>query len=416
MEQKVKQGTRFSQSLRVLFGKPAVLSFQKFPPQRKLDLILAFSQPLIDKISDALMSHSDKCDFLFNSLVRRFLNFVFDLSASEKHHDSGPGGLFLHSLDTVSQSLKVFGTNLWQMESPNGMRDRAKSVQMKKQWQFGVVIAALLHDIGKVFDVEVIATNNKEKKVWCPYAEGLYSFALQYQDYEILWKPDRVHNRHNLYSNFLLYNVIKPEDIEFLGSEVFSHLLDALTLHPEYSRISPVLGKSDRDATKEATTGKSDRDATKEATTGKKRIQFADDHLLSFCETVRSLYKGGNIIWIPNRLKGNPIVVGDNFTAISTPQGIEDVMGEMKKRGNLNILPFKRMQQELDERGALLKGGKSGNVYGMRFVPPEKDGNPSTFAVMFFKNEVLWGSEVPPVFTGKVEFLSGEAFDFVKNE
>ncbi|WP_068637807.1 MobH family relaxase [Thauera butanivorans] len=73
------------------------------------------------------------------------------LPASESHHHANPGGLFVHLCETVEAAVQLRrGVIL-----PPG-RQADDVSQLKHRWTVGLVIAALLHDIGKpVSDVRI---------------------------------------------------------------------------------------------------------------------------------------------------------------------------------------------------------------------------------------------------------------------
>lgn len=85
--------------------------------------------------------------------------------ASESHHHARPGGLLEHSVDLVHLALKLRqGYKLPIGATPEVI------VAEANRWTFGVFIAALLHDIGKLisnFRIVAILPGNKET-YWTP--------------------------------------------------------------------------------------------------------------------------------------------------------------------------------------------------------------------------------------------------------
>lgn len=84
-------------------------------------------------------------------LLCNVAEFVQLLPGSESHHHAQPGGLLIHLLDVAAYALSLReGYKLPQGASPE------EQIRLGPVWSYGVLVAALLHDIGKpVADVVV---------------------------------------------------------------------------------------------------------------------------------------------------------------------------------------------------------------------------------------------------------------------
>ncbi len=77
-------------------------------------------------------------------VVRNVAELVQLLPASESHHHAQPGGLWIHTCETLCYAIRLRqGTIL-----PSG-RDAEDQSRHRHRWTAGVIIAALLHDVGK---------------------------------------------------------------------------------------------------------------------------------------------------------------------------------------------------------------------------------------------------------------------------
>ena len=77
-------------------------------------------------------------------VVRNVAELVQLLPASESHHHAQPGGLWIHTCETLCYAIRLRqGTIL-----PSG-RDAEDQSHHRHRWTAGVIIAALLHDVGK---------------------------------------------------------------------------------------------------------------------------------------------------------------------------------------------------------------------------------------------------------------------------
>ena len=90
-----------------------------------------------------------------------------DLPASAAHHHAEPGGLYRHSLEVALKALEEFEGNMKMERRPDGSVDSFRSSRNRSRWQYATFIAALCHDSGKLFELEV----RGKGETWCPLDE-----------------------------------------------------------------------------------------------------------------------------------------------------------------------------------------------------------------------------------------------------
>lgn len=84
-------------------------------------------------------------------VLHRYAEFVQLLPASESHHHAQPGGLLEHTLEVAVNALKI--RQGYKLPLQSAVEDQ---IRLGSVWSYGILIAALLHDIGKpVSDVVV---------------------------------------------------------------------------------------------------------------------------------------------------------------------------------------------------------------------------------------------------------------------
>ena len=111
---------------------------------------------------------------LIDRVLVRFALFVGDLPASDKDHDSGPYGLLNHSLEIAWQVVMEL-TKPGFKPSP----DPVAADRERPGWVYAGFLAALLHDVGKVFDVEVNSGKGEggaPSAIWNPRVQPLVAF------------------------------------------------------------------------------------------------------------------------------------------------------------------------------------------------------------------------------------------------
>jgi hypothetical protein len=162
---------------------------------------------------------------LAERLLHRFAETVGDLPASEKHHHSESGGLYRHSLEVALNALDEFEGDMISERRPDGSVDSFRSAHNRPRWQYATFIAALCHDLGKLFDLEVRGKGD----TWCPMHERYCEFGRRTKAPVACWRPDREHGSHALASVALLHHVLSCEDEAYLGAPRLSHLFSCLS-------------------------------------------------------------------------------------------------------------------------------------------------------------------------------------------
>jgi hypothetical protein len=126
-----------------------------------------------ERIADELSSFtgSDEADFV-RDLVRKLVLWVGDLPASESNHHDGYFGLLQHSMEVA---LLATG---W-LSRFSGSSDWGEILPEKERllWARALTIAALFHDIGKIYDVKYQSLRRGE--VWCQGKETLAEFVAR---------------------------------------------------------------------------------------------------------------------------------------------------------------------------------------------------------------------------------------------
>ena len=139
---------------------------------------------------------------------------VADLPASADHHHSEPYGLLQHSLEVAVKMLEEFDKILFADVPPDAVF--FKTPEGSPQWQYLCFLAGLGHDLGKLFDMDVQAGDQR----WSPLHETYAEF-LRHVNVEPLlrWDEDRVRGAHAQMSPWLMHHFLTPADIRFIGVE-----------------------------------------------------------------------------------------------------------------------------------------------------------------------------------------------------
>ncbi len=106
-----------------------------------------------------------RADRLAISLIKRFLEFVWDLPAAESHHHARPFGLFTHSLETAAANIKDFENKLF-FQFRDGSIDSYKTRTVKPREQYAYFLTGLLYDIGEAskYSISTVNTSPESRK------------------------------------------------------------------------------------------------------------------------------------------------------------------------------------------------------------------------------------------------------------
>ena len=162
---------------------------------------------------------------LAERLLERFAVTVGDLPASAAHHHAEPGGLYRHSLEVALKALEEFEGNMKMEQRPDGSVDSFRSSRNRSRWQFATFIAALCHDLGKLFELDV----RGKGETWCPLDEPYAQFGGRTKTPVASWRPEREHGAHAKLSSFLMHHILSRADITYLGLPRFVHLATCLS-------------------------------------------------------------------------------------------------------------------------------------------------------------------------------------------
>ena len=150
----------------------------------------------------------------------QYAEYVQLLPASESHHHAQPGGLLQHTLEVAANALAIRqGYKL-----PTGGAPEAQ-IRQAPVWSFGVLIAALLHDIGKPVADVVVEMYGDNLQQSCGKWNGLVgpmreqAVAMQAGFYTVKFPPVRDYEAHQRLPITLLHAIIPAKAMQWLGSD-----------------------------------------------------------------------------------------------------------------------------------------------------------------------------------------------------
>jgi hypothetical protein len=319
-------------------------------------------------------------------VLHRLVAFYWDLPASEGHHHSRPFGLLTHSLEVAQQALTTFTqSSLWWTKAP----DPAQRHRTEGCWRLGTVLAGLLHDGGKVFDVTVTLP---AVPAWNPFQEPLLAWLLAHQAHGALptptltWQPGRG-RRHQALGALAAALVLTPDDLVHLTVPVACELWTFLGGDPDPANLFRQLLVRPAGPGSPAADGQSVR-ADLAALPPTQPTLAAQ-----IVATLAQCCQDG--VLRVNQFPGQ-VFVQDDATLVVVPAALDAVRQRLAPTGVRlpgNALLF----NDLAAAGYLL-GALGHNV--VKAVFPRVGKTPVTLAVLRLPHALLWGATPPPPYGG----------------
>lgn len=177
---------------------------------------------------NALPLSADEIEVFIIPLIDWLIRNTHLLPASEYFHHAGPGGLFIHELEVATEAVALMAA------APDLGQNQTYEQKHhdKTRWIVAAAVAALIHDIGKILDVDV--TDQHDNR-WNPEVESLLDWARRFgiSEYFVTWKPTRQHKRHELAAMRLAYGSMLPYRLlrllaEHSGTTILSAIDEAV--------------------------------------------------------------------------------------------------------------------------------------------------------------------------------------------
>ncbi len=340
----------------------------------------------INKIDNLLPSYKDISYSMFRDILVRFFRKVYDLPASENHHHSERFGLFVHSLETCINALITQHRKLELKFDNNGDLDSQFNLRNKEKILYRTAIQGLLHDAGKVFDVDVIS---KKKEIqWDNYDDNLLDFYLRHGAYDIRWHKERT-GKHEKRNIIILWQMLETRDRQYLTAYNFIRLID------EFWGYDPV--ETTRELIKDADILSVQMDYQKSLSREENKEEIYDI-IEAFSASVAEM-TDKRMLKINEKV--SDLIVLDTITLIINPGAMQKILGYMKKHYQLKTTREHVVKLMRDKK--IILETDAGKTFIHALITPP--GSVKSFRLNFviIKNKYIWGCNKPENFKGKVK-------------
>lgn len=149
-------------------------------------------------------------------IIHSVADLMQQLPASESHHHAQPGGLFLHTCETMRHAVRLRQG----MVMPAG-RDAEDQARHKHRWTAGVIVAALLHDSGKpVTDLIVrLYGNNHRGTLWNALAGDMKTAQATHYAVDFPKASDRDYKAHQRHGALLMQRLVPSATLSWIGED-----------------------------------------------------------------------------------------------------------------------------------------------------------------------------------------------------
>ncbi|MNF26344.1 putative helicase [compost metagenome] len=346
--------------------------------------ILAPHQDTIREIvkRSGLTSTSKKFtpDKLINEVIWNTAEYIHLLPASEDYHHSDAGGLLSHSLEVAKMALgEAYNSDLPAKTYPD------LEILRRTRYFYAVFIAALLHDIGKVFsDVRVFCVDNHIQ--WQPRLEPLTKWAVRHNvsSYRVEYVKGRG-KRHERAASYVLGAVLTDEAKEYIlgcqTDDIFAEIDDSITHYTERDGyINQALRRADSASTLKDIQGRHLKE------TGRREYSLST-HFIRATQQLTpewTVNQKGSMMWV---------IGGDIF--IAYPQAIIEIIGAIKAVGvncphDVNVVCNQMIEQHFIEPSDL----QTRSAFWMSGDYTEDDAKKIQHDMVVGKKRAVWTSIV----------------------
>jgi len=219
--------------------------------------------------------------------------------------------------------------------------DSFKSARNRPRWQYASFLAALCHDLGKGFDMEVRSGQQR----WFPLHITYRDFARRQKEApSVVWREDREHRAHAVLSALLLHHLLTPEDFDYLSLPRVVYVAESLGDSQVRNKVSPLARM----------VSKLDQASVEEAQLSMARE--ADSKIGHFLRALEALIANGDL---GVNFPGGQVYVMGERTAVVVPVAV-NLAGDCLK-GQKVVLPSNTHLYNMLRQARLVEADGSGH-------------------------------------------------------
>ena len=347
------------------------------PRGQELGAVLGTFEPppesqrvLLDELTETILSRLPEemdCRARGARVIAKLRDLVGDLPASADHHHSSRFGLLQHSLEVARNILEQFEKTLLPDAPPDVALFNIEADPL--QTQYLCFLAGLGHDLGKLFDIELVAGERR----WSPLNETYTEFLRQVKREPLLeWNKKRVRGGHAQFSPWLMHHLLSPADVRFLGLERLPELMGALTGSHTTDQSTPLahlVSKLDQQSVERAAPDR--------------MLKRPDSKVNQFIRALRHLISEGQLS--VNTL-GAPVYVTGDKAAVVIPLSLS-VARDFLKREDKTKLPSNHRLYDLLAQAEVVEADENRQCVKRIRVPGKR--GPAELSALIFNQDMI---------------------------
>ncbi|WP_394230569.1 MobH family relaxase [Shewanella colwelliana] len=170
-------------------------------------------------------------EFVVDTVVN-FALWVQELPASASYHHHGRKGLLYHSLDVAIYAMRIRRNYIMPPNTPP-----EEVLHREIVWVYGVFLAALFHDCGKIMDLDIeLFVADGDNEVWTPAWGPVGALT---NPYRFKYKDDRAYLTHQRLGHSFMMRMLGKNPMLSITSDtlLFSLLTEYLSGHKSADNV-----------------------------------------------------------------------------------------------------------------------------------------------------------------------------------
>jgi integrating conjugative element relaxase (TIGR03760 family) len=337
---------------------------------------------LIESIRSRTQFSPDNFESIVVDTINAFAEMVQQLPASESHHHADLGGMLTHSMETANHALGIrrgyflpLGAEVEQIG------------EARHRWTFAVMLAALLHDIGKpLVDMQVMVRAGVKRSEWTPLAGSMNQ--QNFVDYRVAFRTGRSYQDHQRLPVLLMQRIVPLAAMQWLAQDLklMQELTKYLSGDGADSVLNEIVTKADSESVR-YNLAHGSRDRLVSAKT-----QPLIEKLM---EQIRAMLAAG--AELPLNRKGAVGWIYEGEAYFVSKRLIDDVRASLAREGKDSGVPGTdkndRIFDTLQEFGAIVPNPITGKAI-WNVTINQKDGWSESFSVLRFPLAKLYERSV----------------------
>jgi hypothetical protein len=341
----------------------AVLGAFEPPPESQRVLLDELTENILSRLPEEM-----DCRARGARVMAKLRDLVGDLPASADHHHSSRFGLLQHSLEVALKMLEEFEKTLLPDAPPDVALFNTEADPL--QTQYLCFLAGLGHDLGKLFDIELVAGERR----WSPLNQTYAEFLRQVKREPMLeWNKKRVRGGHAQFSPWLMHHLLSPADVRFIGLERLPELITALTgthIADQPTPLARLVSTLDQQSVEQAAP--------------EWMIKRPDSKVNQFIRALRHLISDGRL---SVNSPGAPVYVTGDKAAVVVPRSISAARGFLKQEDR-SKLPSNHHLYDLLAQAEVVEADEDRQCV-KRIRVPGKHGPVELYALIFATNTII---------------------------